>query len=315
MSANVESMFSANRIKPWHYELYKDCTKLIQEAPNSHDALIAAGLDWTVEGKPIYDANGNIISGYKANTRSSDGKVLGIVGNRYKIVQNADAFQFTDNLIGGDVRYETAGSLLGGTKVWMLAKMPERKIAGDDVETYVAFTNTFDGKGSVRAIVTPVRVVCNNTLNLALSTAKRSWAMRHQGDIESKLAEAREALELTDIYMEELAKQADRWANVTINEEAIQRALNKLFPAKEDDSERKKRNVQDAKDQFMVCYFAPDLNAFRGTAWGMINACTDYVAHTEPARKTANYEANNWNRIMDGHPLVDQMVDMFATAV
>ena len=315
MSANVESMFSANRIKPWHYELYKDCTKLIQEAPNSHEALVAAGLDWTVEGKPIYDANGNIISGYKANTRSSDGKVLGIVGNRYKIVQNADAFQFTDNLIGGDVRYETAGSLLGGTKVWMLAKMPERKIAGDDVETYVAFTNTFDGKGSVRAIVTPVRVVCNNTLNLALSTAKRSWAMRHQGDIESKLAEAREALELTDIYMEELAKQADRWANVTINEEAIQRALNKLFPAKEDDSERKKRNVQDAKDQFMVCYFAPDLNAFRGTAWGMINACTDYVAHTEPARKTANYEANNWNRIMDGHPLVDQMVDMFATAV
>ena len=315
MSANVESMFSANRIKPWHYELYKDCTKLIQEAPNSHDALIAAGLDWTVESKPIYDANGNIISGYKANTRSSDGKVLGIVGNRYKIVQNADAFQFTDNLIGGDVRYETAGSLLGGTKVWMLAKMPERKIAGDDVETYVAFTNTFDGKGSVRAIVTPVRVVCNNTLNLALSTAKRSWAMRHQGDIESKLAEAREALELTDIYMEELAKQADRWANVTINEEAIQRALNKLFPAKEDDSERKKRNVQDAKDQFMVCYFAPDLNAFRGTAWGMINACTDYVAHTEPARKTANYEANNWNRIMDGHPLVDQIVDMFATAV
>lgn len=315
MSHEVETMFSANRIKPWHYELTKDVTKLIQEAPNSHDALIAAGLDWTVESKPIYDANGNIINGYKANTRSSDGKVLGIVGNRYKIVQNEDAFQFTDNLIGGDVRYETAGSLFGGQKVWMLAKMPEKKICGDDVETYVCFTNAHDGKGSVRAIVTPVRVVCNNTINLALSTAKRSWSMRHQGDIESKLAEAREALELTEIYMDELAKQADRWANVTINEEAIQRALNKLFPAKEDDSERKKRNVQDAKDQFMVCYFAPDLNAFRGTAWGMINACTDYVAHTEPARKTANYEANNWNRIMDGHPLVDQMVDMFATAV
>ena len=315
MSHEIETMFSANRIKPWHYEMTKDCTKLIQEAPNSHEALIAAGLDWTVESKPIYDANGNIISGYKANTRSSDGKVLGIVGNRYKIVQNADAFQFTDNLIGGDVRYETAGSLFGGQKVWMLAKMPEKKICGDDVETYVCFTNAHDGKGSVRAIVTPIRVVCANTLNLALSSANRSWSMRHQGDIENKLEEAREVLELTEIYMDELAKQADRWANVTINEEAIQRALNKLFPAKEDDSERKKRNVQDAKDQFMVCYFAPDLNAFRGTAWGMINACTDYVAHTEPARKTANYDANNWNRIMDGHPLVDQMVSMFATSV
>ena len=312
MSAEIETMMSV-REKPWHYSMTSDVTKIIQEAPNSHDALVAAGLDWTVESKPIYDANGNLIKGYKANTRSSDNKVLGIVGNRYKIIQNVDAFQFTDNLIGGDVRYETAGSLLGGTKVWMLAKMPERKIAGDDVETYVAFTNTFDGKGSVRAIVTPVRIVCNNTLNLALSTAKRSWSMRHQGDIESKLAEAREALELTDIYMEELAKQADRWANGTINEEMVQNALNKLFPVKEDDTDRKKRNIQQMKDNYMVCYFAPDIAKFRGTAWGAINAMTDYVAHTEPARKTTNYEANNWNRIMDGHPLVDQMVEMFAT--
>ena len=65
----------------------------------------------------------------------------------------------------------------------------------------------------------------------------------------------------------------------------------------------------------MVCYFAPDLNAFIGTAWGAINAMADMVANSEPARKTANYESNNWNRIMDGHPLVDQMTSMFATAV
>lgn len=315
MSTNVESMFSV-REKPWHYELTKDATKIIQEAPNSHDALVAAGLDWTVESKPIYDErNGNIISGYKANVRSSDGRVLGIVGTRYKIVQNKDAFQFTDNLIGGDVRYETAGSLLGGTKVWMLVKMPEKKICGDDVETYVCFTNSHDGKGSVKAVVTPIRVVCNNTLNLAINKARRSWSMRHQGDIEKKIEEARHTLKLTDIYMEELAKQAERWANVTINEEAIQNALNKLFPVKEDDSDRKKKNAQQMKDNYMVCYFAPDLNAFRGTAWGAINAMTDMVSHSEPIKKTTNYKANNWNRIMNGHPLVDQMVDMFATAV
>ena len=98
-----------------------------------------------------------------------------------------------------------------------------------------------------------------------------------------------------------------------INEEAIQNALNRLFPVKEDDTDRKKRNVQQMKDNYMVCYFAPDLNAFRGTAWGAINAMADMVAHSEPARKTANYESNNWNRIMDGHPLVDQMTSMFAT--
>ena len=313
MSAEIETMFSV-REKPWHYSMTSDVTKIIQEAPNSYDALVAAGLDWNVESNPIYDANGNLIKGFKANTRSSDGKVLGIVGNRYKIIQNVDAFQFTDNLIGGDVRYETAGSLLGGTKVWMLAKMPERKVAGDDVETYVAFTNTFDGKGSVRAIVTPVRVVCNNTLNLALSTAKRSWSMRHQGNIEKKIEEAREALELPDIYMEDLAKQADRWANVTINEELVQKALNKLFPTKEEDSDIKKRNIQDAKDQFMVCYFAPDIAKFRDSAWGFINAASDFVTHSEPKRRTENYEANRWNKIMDGAPLLDSVVDMFPVA-
>lgn len=314
MAHEIETMMSV-REKPWHYEMTKDVTKIIQEAPNSHDALVAAGLDWTVESRPIYDANGNIISGYKANTRNTDNKVLGIVSDRYKIVQNVDAFQFTDNLIGGDVRYETAGSLLGGQKTWMLAKLPEKKICGDAVETYVAFTNTHDGKGSVKAIVTPVRVVCNNTLSLALSTANRAWSMRHQGDIEKKMEEAREVLELTEIYMEELAKQAERWANVTINEEAIKQALDKLYPVKEDDTERKKRNVKEMQDQFMVCYFAPDLNAFRGTAWGAINAMADHVSHSEPTRKTSSYAANNWNRILDGHKLLDQMTSMFATAV
>lgn len=314
MSHEVESMMSV-REKPWHYELTKDVTKIIQEAPNSHDALVAAGLDWTVEGKPIYDANGNVIGGYKANTRSSDGKVLGIVGNRYKIVQNADAFQFTDNLIGGDVRYETAGSLFGGQKVWMLAKMPNKKICGDDVETYVAFTNSHDGKGSVRAIVTPVRIVCNNTMNLALSTASRSWSMRHQGDIESKLSEARETLELTEIYMDELAKQADRWANVTIDEDTIQKAVNKLFPVKETDTDRKKKNVQEAKDDFMVCYFAPDLLKFSNSAWRFINAASDYATHSAPKRRTESYDENRWGKLMDGNTLIDTAVSMFATAV
>lgn len=314
MAHEVETMMSV-RLKPWHYEMTKDVTKIIQIAPNSHQALVAAGLDWTVESKPIYDAHGNIIKGFKANTRSSDSKVLGIVSDRYKIVQNVDAFQFTDNLIGGDVRYETAGSLLGGQKVWMLAKMPEKKIAGDDVETYVCFTNSHDGKGSVKAIVTPIRVVCQNTMNIALSRAQRSWSIRHQGNIENKIAEAREVLELTDIYMEELAKQAERWANVTINEDAFQKILNKIFPVKEDDTDRKKNNVQKQKDDFTLCYFAPDLVKFQKSAWGVINAATDYVAHSEPARMTQNYHANNWNRIMEGHPIVDKVVDMLKVAV
>ena len=314
MAHCIETMMSV-REKPWHYSYTKDVTKIIQEAPNSYDALVAAGLDWTVEGRPIYDANGNIINGFKANTRSTDGKVLGVVSNRYQIVNNIDAFQFTDNLIGGDVRYETAGSLLGGKKVWMLAKMPEKKVAGDAVETYVCFTNTHDGTGSVKAIVTPVRVICANTLSLALNGAQRTWSMRHRGDIESKIAEARDTLELTEIYMDELDKQAERWANVTVNEDQLQAMLNKLFPEKADATERQKRNIQKQKDDYMVCYFAPDILKFGNSAWRAINAMSDYVGHSEPTRMTSTYQENNWNRIMDGHKLLDQMTAMVATSV
>lgn len=315
MAHQVESMFSANRIKPWHYELTKDVTKIIQEAPNSHDALVAAGLDWTVEGRPIYDANGNVIRGFKANTRSSDDKVLGIVTDRYQVVQNIDAFQFTDNLIGGDVRYETAGSLNGGKRVWMLAKMPTKKVAGDEVETFVAFCNTFDGSGSVKAIVTPVRIVCANTMSIALSTAKRSWSMRHRGDIQGKLEEARDTLELTEMYMHELDKQAERWANVTVNEDQLQQLLNKLFPEKAEATERQKRLIQQDKDNFMVCYFAPDIVKFQNTAWGVINAASDMATHMAPKRQTANYEANRWGKIMDGTTLLDSVVDMLSVNV
>ncbi len=309
MSANVETMMYVREI-PWH-----GLGTCVQEAPNSTDALKLAGLDWTVEGKPIYDVNGNVISGYKANTRSNDGSVLGIVTDRYRILQNVDAFQFTDNLIGGDVKYETAGSLNKGRRVWLLAKLPSKKIINDEVIPYVCFTNSFDGSGAIKAIVTPIRVVCSNSLSIALSRASRSWSIRHQGDIEGKIAEAREALELTEIYMEELAKQADRWANVTINEEMVQNALNKLFPTKEDDSERKKRNIQENKDQFMVCYFAPDIAKFQNTAWGFVNAASDFVTHSEPKRNAASYKENRWGKIMDGTTLLDNVVNLFATAV
>ena len=90
--------------------------------------------------------------------------------------------------------------------------------------------------------------------------------------------------------------------------------MNKVFPVKEDDTDRKKANVQKQKDDFTVCYFAPDLVKFQKTAWGVINAAADYVAHSDPARMTQNYHANNWNRIMEGHPLVDQITSLIGVA-
>lgn len=166
--------------------------------------------------------------------RSSDNKVLGVVSDKYRIVQNADAFAFTDALIGGDVHYETAGSLLDGKKIWLLAKLPDSEICGDKTEPYVCFSNTHDGSGAVRVCMTPVRVVCNNTLNLALNTAQRAWSVRHVGDISTKLVEAQQCLEMAGKYMDALAERADQMANTTVSDERLRKILDELFPEADD---------------------------------------------------------------------------------
>ena len=306
MPANVESMFSV-REKPWH-----GLGRIVKEAPTSHDAIELAGLNWQVLSNPIYDGFGNEIKGFKANTRSSDNSVLGVVTDKYKIVQNTDAFDFTDNLIGEEMFYETAGSLRNGKTIWLLGKMPERYICEDKFEPYIVFTNTHDGTGAVKIAMTPIRVVCNNTLNMALGSAKRSWSTKHMGNMEAKLSEARHTLELANDYLDNLAIEADKLANETMKEEDIIYTLNEMFPIEDDASDRQKQNIQNAKDGIMICMLRPDIAKFLNTKWGFINAVSDYVGHSIPARVTSNYQENNWGKIMNGHPLLDKAMNLVA---
>lgn len=304
MSANVETMMYV-REKPWH-----GLGTEVSEAPTSTDALKLAGLNWEVKQEPIFDGNGNQINGYKANVRSSDSKILGVVGDRYRIVQNTDAFSFTDDLIGGEVRYETAGSLKEGRRVWLLARMPDMMLAGDPVEPYLCFTNAHDGSCGVKVCMTPVRVVCNNTLNIALNSAKRVWSMRHTENIHERLNEAHDCLFRAESYMAGLEVYADMAANKTVRDEDLRRFLGELFPVAEDASEREKANAKKCIDEYMICYFAPDIAKFRGTAWGVINAASDFVSHNMPHRNTQKYAENNWGRIMDGHIFLDKMASL-----
>ena len=167
MAANIESMFYV-RETPWHGLGTK-----VMEAPTSKRALELAGLDWKVVQEPIYTENNELIEGYKANVRDVDRKILGVVTDRYKIIQNEEAFAFTDELLGEGVRYETSGSLQGGKKVWILARMPQEYIiSGERISPYLLFSNTHDGSGAIKVALTPIRVVCNNTLNLKSGLTK-----------------------------------------------------------------------------------------------------------------------------------------------
>ena len=304
MAANVESMFYVREV-PWH-----GLGTRVEEAPTSLEALELAGLNWIVEPEKIFLAGSDKpIENAVANVRSTDRHVLGIVADRYRIVQNVDAFAFTDTLIGTDeVRYETAGSLMDGRCIWLLARMPKTTILGDEVEPFLCFTNAHDGRGAVRCMMTPVRVVCANTLNLALHTAKRSWSVKHTGDINRRLLEARTTLGLAREYMTRLGETAERLADVRIDMEAVLEIVKGMFPADENSSKTVKRNAQAALATYTACYLAPDLRQYRGTGWCAVNAMADMVAHVAPFRQAKNYAENNWLRIMNGHALVDQMM-------
>lgn len=311
MSANVETMFYVGREKPWH-----GLGKSVLEAPTSKDALRLAGLDWKVLQVPITTEDGIEISGYKANLRDSDLSVLGVVTDRYKVVQNDEAFAFTDALLGEGVRYETAGSLMNGKKVWMLARLPrEYVIAGERISPYLVFSNTHDGSGAVKVAITPIRVLCNNTLNLALETAERSFSMIHTGGIDSKLEEAKNVLFKADKYMEELGKEFERLRSIEVTDEQFEEYLEMLLPVEKDASIQQFKNVKKLRADIRERYYnAPDLRDLKKSAYRFINAVSDFATHAAPLRRTEKYKENLFNKTVEGNTLIDRAYKLVCAA-
>ena len=310
MAANVETMFYT-REKPWH-----GLGTMVAEAPNSKDALRLAGLNWKVLQEPVYTENKELIQGYKANVRDTDRKVLGVVTDRYKVIQNEEAFAFTDTLLGEGVRYETAGSLQEGRRVWMLARLPrEFIIGGERISPYMVFSNTHDGSGAVKTALTPIRVVCNNTLNLALRTAKRSWSMIHTGDISGKIEEAKNTLLLADEYMTALGQEFENLRKIKLSEKQVLDYIKILLPMDENYSLLQKRGVEKLRADMKMRYFdAPDLKDVGNNGYRFVNAVSDFATHSTPRRKTANYKENIFARTADGNPMIDRAYQLVKAA-
>ena len=303
MSAEVETMMFVGRERPWH-----GLGTMVEEAPDSREALIAAGLDWDVVQRPVFTQDGVKVPGYFANVRQQDGSILGVVTSRYKVVQNRDAFGFTDALLGDGVRYETAGSLMGGRKTWILAKLPTRYIIqGEQILPYLVFSNTHDGSGAIKIAMTPIRVVCNNTLNLALDTADRSWSIHHTGDIAAKLEDARETLFMAEDYMNELGKGFEDLSRKRLTDAAVDEFIKELLPIADDASETTEKNILRLRKDVATRYFdAPDLQGLRKNGYRFINAVSDFATHAAPIRRTKNYQENLFNKTMEGNPLTDK---------
>lgn len=306
MAAEVETMFYV-RETPWY-----GLGKRVSEAPNSKEALVLAGLNWKVKQEPIYTNKNEEIVGYKANVRNTDRKVIGVVTDRYKVIQNEEAFAFTDALLGEGVKYETAGSLQDGRKVWLLARMPQEYIiSGERISPYLVFSNTHDGTGAVKVCATPIRVVCNNTLNLALTTAKRSWTMVHTGDIKGKLQEAQDTLFKAQDYMDKLGVAFDELRLKKLSDKQVMEYIQILLPIEDGTSAQQVRNMNKLREDMKMRYFdAPDLKSLGKNGYRFINAVSDFATHSEPLRKTSNYKENLFSRTMDGNVMIDKAYQM-----
>lgn len=308
MSANVESMFSV-RETPWH-----GLGTIVAEALTSEEALKLAGLDWTVRQEELVYNGTN--TGYMLNVRDTDNSLLGIVRGRYVPVQNLPAFSFMDKLASdGVVTYETAGSLASGKRIWMLAKMDPKNILGDIVEPYMLLMNSHDGFGCLKVCMTPVRVVCQNTLNLALGRAKRTWAIRHSGNLDAKMAEARHTLGLATHYMDSLSANAEELYKIKISPADFNSLKDALFPITAEMSKRKEESQLLLQESLRNAWEVDDLGNHRGTGWGFMNAVSDLSTHKEPGRKTANARENGLMYVLEAPVLLDTAYKLMMSRV
>jgi phage/plasmid-like protein (TIGR03299 family) len=217
--------------------------------------------------------------------------VLGIVGERYRIVQNHEAFAFIDQLLGSSINFETAGSLHAGRRVWVLATLPEHvEVGGDPVRPYVLLMNSHDGSTAVIAATTPVRVVCQNTLNWGLRSARQKFSIRHTEAVTQRVHEARRVLDLSINYYEQFKRFGDELATERCTERQLRAVLDELYPNGTDDSmgTRARSSRQQTKDRIAELFLRGETQGNApGSKWAAVNAIVEYGDWIRPLRSSA----------------------------
>lgn len=285
MAANIDTMFSSGLQVPWH-----GMGAVIKDALLSEDAIKTAGLDWEVEKRPIYvqSTDGTMVppKEWVATVRKDNETVLGIVGPKYLPLQNKEAFQFMDDLAGPGrlLQYETAGSLAYGRKVWMLATVKDlviQPVKDDIVQPYLLLANGHDGKFELSISWTSVRVVCQNTLMLALRQADTKYSMRHTQSLGDRKEQARAILGLTQDVVKKTEEEFQHFASLKIKgDEVLNKILEEVFP---NETTRASKTRDTIKELFETGP-GSQLPGVSGTGWGLLNAFTAYSTHLRTSR-------------------------------
>jgi len=272
------------------------------EAVTTAQMLQGADLsNWNVQLEPVADLlkpNYTTVSDNFLVVRDNptiDGQkdVLSVVGSRYKTVQNEELFAFADNIHDGnpDVVWESAGSLKNGRVVYGSLSIPRTMVldpsgANDETKLYLIVWTSHDGSVAVQSAITPVRVMCQNTLNLAMKKAKQSFKIRHTQTVDGKIAAAREALGLTFSYMDEFELQAKELFSREVTNAQFSKIINELYAKPEKDAKGSLKKWENKVMLIDELYHNSPTNAnIKGTAWGVVNALTERLDYYRTARK------------------------------
>ncbi len=300
---------------------------VIDQYPTSAEAIIHAGLNYTVEKRPLFTYDTENFTGdpdtdiiipeievpdFYANVRTDTDGVLGVVGKDYHIVQNVDAFSFFDSIVGGKdgILYETAGALgQHGHRVFITAKLPDYIRVGrnDCLEKYLFLTTSHDGLGSIQIAFTPVRIVCRNTLNAALRNHTNCIKIRHTASAADKLKEAYKMLGITNQLSVELEAVFNRWARVRISDPEVKKLIQiamipnretyeNLKAGKDDELSSNFKNQVSSVFDYAMTNPTQQEDTTKGTLYGCYNAVAGYFQNVRNYKDTES----KFNSIMYG---------------
>ena len=293
MAAAVES-FASFREPAWHGL----GTVFDHEVTSANEMLRLANLNnWNVRLEDIelpdnYTSSKLNFLVVRDHPINGNPDVLSVVGERYQTLQNEDLFAFGDYLLDG-ARWETAGSLKNGRVVFGSLALERETVldpdgVSDKVKTYLLVNTSHDGSVAVAASITPVRVVCANTLNVALKGTKQSFKMRHTSTLEGRIASAREALGLANSYMDEFDKMAKELIEKEITKATFDKIVATAYPMPDKDKKGAFKKWENKIDLLEELYVADTNKNINKTAWGAYNTLTERLDWYRPSRAGNN---------------------------
>ena len=287
MAHKVEKMVFAGAT-PWH-----GLGTEINQDTGFWEAFDSDGLNWEVDTKPLFTSDGEKVS-HRAAYRTSDNRILGIVGKRWTPLQNRDAFEIFEPLVdAGEMVIHTAGSLRNGERIWALCQLNQDNseiVAGDEVAKFVLLSNGHDGKLAVHFGFTPIRVVCANTEALARgSKASKLVRVRHSRFVKQNVQDLRNVMNFANQEFEATAEQYRYLASKGINSEDLDKYIKIVLGIGEksaDEMTTRSKNIVSSIEDLFESGKGSDIVGVRGTYWGAYNAVTEYLNYSKG--RTAN---------------------------